>query len=127
MKKRILLLAILGASIISCDKLDEVVYSSLTDANAFTTGENAQAAVNSIYAPLRSLYREPMFYINDIAADTGFKDGNCFEVMNDEANYVDNRTETAWTPLTQIAARAHIAIEQVPQMTAEHLSHGATK
>ncbi len=127
MKKRILLLAILGASIISCDKLDEVVYSSLTDANAFTTGENAQAAVNSIYAPLRSLYREPMFYINDIAADTGFKDGNCFEVMNDEANYVDNRTETAWTLLTQIAARANIVIDKVPQMSDGLFRNGITK
>ena len=127
MKKRILLLAILGASIISCDKLDEVVYSSLTDANAFTTGENAQAAVNSIYAPLRSLYREPMFYINDIAADTGFKDGNCFEVMNDDANYVDNRTETAWTLLTQIAARANIVIDKVPQMSDGLFRNGITK
>ena len=127
MKKRILLLAILGASIISCDKLDEVVYSSLTDANAFTTGENAQAAVNSIYAPLRSLYREPMFYINDIAADTGFKDGNCFEVMNDEANFVDNRTETAWTLLTQIAARANIVIDKVPQMSDGLFRNGITK
>lgn len=127
MKNKIILIAALGLGMISCDKLDEVVYSSLTDDNAFTTGENAQAAVNSIYAPLRSLYREPMFYINDIAADTGFKDGNCFEVMNDEANYVDNRTQTAWDLLSQITTRANIVIDQVPQMADGLFRNGLTK
>lgn len=68
-----------------------------------------------------------MFYINDIAADTGFKDGNCFEVMNDDANYVDNRTETAWTLLIQIAARANIVIDKVPQMSEGLFKNGITK
>ena len=118
MKKRLIIYSIAAVGLLSsCDKLDEVVYSTLTDDNAFTTAENAQAAVNSIYAPLHSLYREPMFYFNDIAADTGFKDGNCFETLNDQANFTDNRTLNAWTYLTRIAARANIVIDQVPEMS----------
>lgn len=108
-------IAVLSAA--SCQKeLDEVVYSNLTDDNAFTTADNAQAAVNSIYAPLHNLYREPMFYINDISTDAGYKNGNCFEVLNDEAIYNDNRTLNAWDLLYQVATRANIVIDKVPQM-----------
>ncbi|MGN1225669.1 MAG: RagB/SusD family nutrient uptake outer membrane protein [Candidatus Cryptobacteroides sp.] len=118
---------LLALCLISCNKLDEVVYSSLTDDNAFSTAENAQAAVNSIYAPLHSLYREPMFYINDIAADTGFKNGNCFEVMNDNSIYNDNRTLVAWNHLFQIASRANIVIDRVPEMSDNLFRDGLSK
>lgn len=125
MKTKIIItiLTVAGAASVSCDKLNEVVYSRLTDDNAFSTGDNAQASVNSIYAPLHSLYREPMFYINDIAADSGFKNGNCFEVLNDVANYNDNRTLNAWDRLYQIASRANIAIDQIPKMSESHFRH----
>lgn len=101
----------------SCEKsLQEVVYSSLTDDTAFTTGENANAAVNSMYSPLHLLYREPLFYINDIASDTGFKNGSSFEVMNQEAIYNDGRTQIAWDSFYQIASRANIVLDNVPDM-----------
>ena len=127
MKKKVIFLTVLALGFASCDKLEETVYSSLTDDNAFTTGENAQAAVNSMYAPLRTLYREPMFYINDIASDAGFKDGNCFEVMNDNANYNDNRTLVAWNHLYQIATRANIVIDQVTEMPDGMFRDGITR
>lgn len=118
MKTRFIISSLLiSLMAVSCHKqLQEVVYSNLTDDNAFSTAENAQAAVNSMYASLHSLYREPMFYINDIAADTGFKEGNSFEVMNDVANYNDNRTLTAWNGFYEIASRANIVIDQIPEM-----------
>ena len=125
--KKIIILSIFAVFSISCNKLDEVVYSTLTDDNAFSTAENAQAAVNSIYAPLHLLYREPMFYINDIAADDGFKSGNCFEVLNDNANYNDNRTLVAWDHLYQIVSRANIVIDQVPDMPDGLFRDGITK
>lgn len=112
----------------SCEKqLEEVVYSNLTDDNAFSTAENAQAAVNSMYSSLHNLYREPVFYINDIATDAGFKDGNCFEVMNDVANFNDNRTLVAWNGFYEIATRANIVIDQVPQMPDNLFTDGYSK
>lgn len=112
----------------SCNKqLEEVVFSNLTDDNAFSTAENAQAAVNSIYASLHNLYREPVFYINDISTDAGFKDGNCFEVMNDVSNYNDNRTLVAWNGFYEIATRANIVIDQVPAMPDNLFADGYSK
>ena len=128
MKTKITIIILLAASLsLSCSKLNEVVYSKLTDDNAFSTGENAQASVNGIYASLQSLYREPMFYINDIAADSGFKNGSCFEVLNDNANYNDNRTLNAWDYLYQIASRANIAIDNITNMAEGRFRDGIKK
>ncbi len=108
---------LLALTVVSCQKqLKEVVYSNLTDDNAFSTAENAQASVNSMYASLHNLYREPMFYINDISTDCGYKDANCFETMNDVAIYNDNRTLAAWDGFYEIATRANIVIDQIPSM-----------
>ena len=51
MKLKLFLFTILIITgLTACDnKLNETVYSNLTDETAFTTGENAQAAVNSMY------------------------------------------------------------------------------
>lgn len=105
-----------SAALLACDKLNETVYSSLVDDNAFSSEENAQAAVNGIYAPMKSTYREPMFYINDISTDAGYKRGNCFEVFNENAIYNDNRTRNAWNGFFQMVARANIAITNISRM-----------
>ena len=119
-----LLTTFLGAFVaVSCTAaLEETVYSTLTDDTAFTSAENAQAAVNSLYTPLHSLYREPMFYLNDVNVDTGYKGGSPFEVLNDQGIYNDNRTQTAWNLLYQVACRANIAIDKIPPMEARLFS-----
>ena len=82
--KKVIFISLVVLAAVSCQKeLKEVVYSNLTDENAFTTAENAQAAVNSIYSSLHLTYREPMFYINDLTTDAGFKNASPFEVLND--------------------------------------------
>ena len=117
-----ILLAVLLA--LSCkEMLQETVYSSLTDDNAFTSGENALSAVNSIYAPLHSLYREPMFYMNEVTADTGYKGGSPFEFLNDEGIYNDERTLNAWNYLYQIATRANVVIDRLPGMAANNFTN----
>ena len=63
MKRKFYILTALLASVTlavsSCEEaLEEVVYSSLTQDIAFTTGENAQGAVDAMYIPLHQLYRE---------------------------------------------------------------------
>lgn len=120
MKHRILTQVFAAAVLIlapSCDDaLEEVVYSNLTDDVAFSTGDNAQAAVNSMYAPLHSMYREPMFYINDITTDCGYKSGSPYESLNDEAIFNDPRIQTAWDGFYQITSRANLVIDKVPGM-----------
>lgn len=127
MKKMIFTTLIVLATI-SCQKeLKEVVYSNLTDENAFTTAENAQAAVNSIYSSLHLTYREPMFYINDISTDGGFKKASYYEAMNDVAIFNDNRTLVAWNGFFEMVARANIVIDQVPQMPDNYFGEGFSK
>lgn len=122
--KKIMTIIIAVLLAVSCkDMLEETVYSSLTDDNAFTSGENALSSVNSIYAPLHSLYREPMFYLNDVTADSGYKGGSPFEVLNDEGIYNDERTLNAWNYLYQIATRANIAIDRIPGMAANNFTN----
>ena len=127
MKKLIYISLVLLASV-SCEKqLKEVVYSNLTDENAFTTAENAQAAVNSLYSSLHLTYREPMFYINDISTDGGYKGDSYFESMNDVAIYNDNRILVAWNGFFEIVTRANIVIDQVPEMADNLFAGGVTK
>jgi len=123
MKKNWILAFCLIFPLLSCSQeLDEVVYSDLTDDKAFTSGENALAAVNAMYTPLHSLYREPMFYFNDVTVDSGYKGGSPFEVMNDQGIYNDNRTLNAWNYLYQISSRANIVIDKVGAMEQRHFT-----
>ena len=58
--KILLLLPFMALAFASChDELEETVYSNLTDDTAFTSVENAQAAVDAMYAPLHQIYRDP--------------------------------------------------------------------
>ncbi len=98
------------------DDLNEIVYSSLTDETAYTTAENAKAGVTAIYGQLHHLYREPMFNINDIASDDGFKSGSDFEALNDEGIFNANSTQHAWDDLYAIASRASLALDMVSEM-----------
>lgn len=112
----------------SCSKdLEETVYSNLTDHTAFTTGANALAAVNSMYEPLHSIYRESMFYINDITTDCGYKSGSAYETLNDGAIFNDSRIQTAWDGFYKISSRANIVIDKVPSMPDGMFQNGLNK
>lgn len=115
----------LAAIMCSCnDKLDETVYSKLTDDNAFTTAENAQAAVNSMYSPLHTIYRTPMFYINDMSTDDCYREGWSFETMNDDQIQTRDELLSAWDGFFRITSRANIVIDQVPAMHAGAFTTG---
>ena len=118
MKLKLFLFTILIITgLTACDnKLDETVYSNLTDATAFTTGENAQAAVNSMYSPLHLIYRSPMFYINDMTADDCYNNGNVFELLNDDGISTRDELAAAWDGFYRIASRANIVLDNVPGM-----------
>lgn len=118
MKLKLFLFTILiMTGLTACDnKLDETVYSNLTDETAFTTGENAQAAVNSMYSPLHLIYRSPMFYINDMTADDCYNNGNVFELLNDDGISTRDELAAVWDGFYRIASRANIVLDNVPGM-----------
>lgn len=108
----------MAAGLTAChDELEETVYSNLTNETAFTSAENAQAAVNGMYAPLHQIYRDAIFNANDGGTDVCLDRGdNAFEVLNDDAIRTSDRINTCWTNFYQIAARANIVIDQVGAM-----------
>jgi len=105
--------------LVSCsDILEEQAYSILTDDLAFTTGENAQAAVNGMYYSLHTIYTFQCYY-GDICADSGFKQGDIFEIMNDPNIQAIISNDYMWSLNYFTIARANVIIETIPQMDPE--------
>ena len=112
------LLPLLAAGLAACDDdLDEQVYNVLTDSTAFTSAENAQAAVNAMYGPLQTIYRDPMFQasdgVTDICLALGVSD---FEVLNDEGVRTSSHLTTCWNGFYQVVSRANIVVDRVGPM-----------
>ena len=116
--KILLLLPFVAAGLTAChDELEETVYSDLTDDTAFTSAENAQAAVDAMYAPLQQIYRDPIFQANDGCTDVCFDAGvTAFEVLNDDAIRTSTHLTTCWDNFFQITSRANIVIDRVGAM-----------
>lgn len=116
---RIIITIILSAGLVSCDKaLEEKAYSSLTEDLAFTTGENAQAAVNGMYYSMHVLYLYNC-YFNDICVDSGFRSGDIFEQLNQANIQAVDSNDYMWTLNYFTISRANVIIETVPKMDAE--------
>lgn len=122
MKKTIFaLVAILSAAAVvvsSCQKqaLEEVVYSSLTSDLAFTSGENAEAAVVAMYSPMRSIYYRYMNDVNDTSTDLGNGKLSISDRLNDEQLFVDEYNKILYSEWCKIATRANIVLDELPKM-----------
>jgi len=107
----------------SCTKelLEETVYSSLTDELAFSTGENAQSAVNSLYVPLHTIYRGVINFYNDRSTDVGCNQSRSTieETLNDEALYHSGDLKSTYEQFCLIYTRANVVIDQIPAMDPE--------
>lgn len=116
--KILLLLPFVAAGLTAChDELEETVYSNLTDDTAFTSAENAQAAVDAMYAPLHTIYRDPAFQFQDGCTDVCFDAGSsAVEVMNDDAIWISSYPTACWDGFFQVATRANIVIDRVGAM-----------
>ena len=116
---RIFAIFSIAVALTSCeDLLKEQAYSILTDDLAFTTGENAQAAINGMYYSLHVLYTHNCYY-NDICTDAGFREGHIFETLN-QANIQSAETnDYMWTLNYFTISRANLAIETIPNMDPE--------
>jgi len=122
MKKAIFaLIAILSASTIivsSCATkvLDEVVYSTLTSDLAFTSGENAEAAVVAMYAPMRQIYYRYMNDVNDTSTDLNNGKLSISDRLNDDQLYTDEYNKILYSEWFKIATRANIVLDEIPEM-----------
>ena len=109
---------IMAMSSCTKDPLQEIVYSSMTQDIAFTTGENAQAAVNAMFMPLHQIYREPMWMLNDVPTDVGTR-AYCTEWLNDDQEKTDGIISGVYANFCSIYARANDILDMVPDMDDE--------
>lgn len=101
----------------SCnDTLDEVVYSELTGDNAFTSKDDAVAAVNGMYQPLRSLTARSIFYLNDMTTDACFRKEMDTELLNESKLPSNQDVGRWWDSCYKIISRANIALEEIPKL-----------
>lgn len=114
----IAILSALTVTVVSCkkDPLEEVVYSTLTSNLAFTSAENAEAAVVAMYAPMRQLYYRYMNDVNDVTTDLSNGKIAEFDRLNDEKIFVHDYNKILYSEFCKIATRANIVIDELPKM-----------
>ncbi|MGY3053244.1 hypothetical protein ACVWYG_001442 [Pedobacter sp. UYEF25] len=112
----------------SCKKsLDPVVYSSLTEKNAFVTKADAIAAVNSVYARLKGpavgdnydYWTVRHFALTDLATDLGHCDlgGDPGQLSNIEWNSSNGLILEDWRQIYKLISNANSAILNISPMT----------
>ena len=109
------LVGILGISFTACE-LKEDLSSVYNADNAYTTEENAQEGVNGIYRYLNSATHPSTFYINDLSTDDGFKEGNDFEILNNNGLTNNVQLLTSYNGNWQMIGCANSAIDNISQM-----------
>ena len=83
---------------VSCnDTLDEVIYSELTNDNAFKTKDDALAATNSMYGPLHSVSARSIFYLNDMTTDACYREAMECEILNELKMSSYQHVGQSWT------------------------------
>lgn len=112
----------------SCKKsLDPIVYSSLTEKNAFVTKADAIAAVNSVYARLKGpsvgdnfdYWTVRHFALTDLATDLGHCDfgGDPGQLSNVDWNSSNGLILEDWRQIYKLISNANSAILNLSPMT----------
>ena len=109
------LVAALGLSFTACE-LKEDLSSVYNVNNAYTTEENAQEGVNGIYRYLNSATHPSTFYINDLSTDDGFKEGNDFEILNNNGLTGNIQLLSSYNGNFQMVGCANTAIDNISIM-----------
>lgn len=105
----------LGIHLTACDDaLDEVVYSELTDENAFTTPADALAAVNGIYEPLKMIGQSTVFSLNDLPTDGCYKKEMDLEILNEGRLNGNYEIAAWWTGNYRMISRSNIVLDKIP-------------
>ena len=109
------LVGLLGLSFTACE-LKEDLTSVYNADNAYTTEENAQEGVNGIYRYLNSATHPSTFYINDLSTDDGFKEGNDFEILNNNGLTGNIQLLSSYNGNFQMVGCANTAIDNISIM-----------
>ena len=109
------LVGVLGLSLTACE-LKEDLTSVYNADNAYTTEENAQEGVNGIYRYLNSATHPSTFYINDLSTDDGFKEGNDFEILNNNGLTGNIQLLSSYNGNFQMVGCANTAIDNISIM-----------
>jgi len=120
------LVGILGISFTACE-LKEDLSSVYNADNAYTTEENAQEGVNGIYRYLNSATHPSTFYINDLSTDDGFKEGNDFEILNNNGLTNNVQLLTSYNGNWQMIGCANSAIDNISQMPDSRFANAEKK
>ena len=120
------LVGILGISFTACE-LKEDLSSVYNADNAYTTEENAQEGVNGIYRYLNSATHPSTFYINDLSTDDGFKEGNDFEILNNNGLTNNVQLLTSYNSNWQMIGCANSAIDNISQMPDSRFANAKKK
>jgi len=107
-----ILVGVLGLSLTACE-LKEDLTSVYNADNAYTTEENAQEGVNGIYRYLNSATHPSTFYINDLSTDDGFKEGNDFEILNNNGLTGNIQLLSSYNGNFQMVGCANTAIDNI--------------
>ena len=102
---------------VSCnDTLDEVIYSELTNDNAFKTKDDALAATNSMYGPLHSVSARSIFYLNDMTTDACYREAMECEILNELKMSSYQHVGQSWDAYYKMISRANVVLDKVAQM-----------
>lgn len=118
------MLAILSVISISCeDQLEEKVYSELLATNGYTTVEDAESLITSVYASLRgtdwgTYYEMSLLQISELPTDYGqdtWSGGSdAYEIGTWSNN--EQYTNEVWTGSYAVVASANFALSVLPGM-----------
>ena len=122
MKKILYISALLGALVsisTSCQKdpLEEVVYSSMTADIAFTTYENAEASINSMYIPLHTIFEFHFSVFSDVPTDIAASQHHVNEdYLNDGMINDTWNINTVFQQFCKAYGRANVSIDEITDM-----------
>jgi hypothetical protein len=117
--KRFILIMIIILPLVSCeDFLKEVPKDRLSEANFYSSKEDAIASLNAIYVPIRENFRTLYLLMLDIQADYAHGRGSTRPLGEYEGFDQTNidRAATMWLRFYQSIRNANISIENISKM-----------
>ncbi len=131
MKKIVIIsLTLVFIGIYSCDEEELALDNpnAIPTSNFYQTGEQAESAVNAIYAALQTngMYKREYFYVHDLLSDEyqigGGLEAQRIQVLDHTFDSSNPLIKDLWNGLYRVVQRSNLVLENVPNVPAEGLS-----